>query len=120
MDSWEWNKIAGAVLGTLIFVMVVGIFAEAVYTCPTPAKPGYVVEGVETASSGERKAGRARSKSRCPISRPRIPAADIQEGEKIAQRCAQCHDWSKGGPNKIGPNLYGVVGSAARRRPGRL
>ena len=31
MDSWEWNKIAGAVLGTLIFVMVIGIFSEAVY-----------------------------------------------------------------------------------------
>ena len=31
MDSWEWNKIAGAVLGTLIFVMVVKIATEAIY-----------------------------------------------------------------------------------------
>ena len=28
----------------------------------------------------------------------------------ITERCAACHDWSKSGPNKIGPNLYGVVG----------
>jgi cytochrome c len=27
----------------------------------------------------------------------------------VAERCAQCHDWSKGGPNKIGPNLYGLI-----------
>jgi len=28
-------------------------------------------------------------------------------------RCAVCHDNTKGGPNKIGPNLYGVVGKKA-------
>lgn len=28
-------------------------------------------------------------------------------------RCAMCHDNTKGGPNKIGPNLYGVVGKKA-------
>jgi cytochrome c len=28
-------------------------------------------------------------------------------------RCAVCHDATKGGPNKIGPNLYGVVGKKA-------
>ena len=42
MDSWEWNKIAGAVLGTLIFVLVVKFAAEAIFATPPPAKPGYV------------------------------------------------------------------------------
>jgi cytochrome c553 len=32
-------------------------------------------------------------------------------------RCAACHDATKGGPNKIGPNLYGVVGKKAARMP---
>ena len=40
MDSWEWNKIAGAVLGTLMFVLVVSFIAEAVYETPLPKKPG--------------------------------------------------------------------------------
>ena len=38
-----------------------------------------------------------------------IPAADPKAGAAVAERCAQCHDWSKGGPNKIGPNLYGLI-----------
>lgn len=42
-----------------------------------------------------------------------IPAASTADGERIAQRCEQCHDWVKNGPNKIGPNLYGIIG---RRR----
>jgi cytochrome c len=116
MDSWEWNKIAGAVLGTLIFCMVIGLFAEAVYTVPTPAKPGYVVPGVAATTA-------ASTGPAAPVEEPLpdfasvIPTADLKKGEQIAQRCAQCHDWSKGGPNKIGPNLYGIVGD--KRGEGR-
>ena len=39
-----------------------------------------------------------------------IPAADRAAGEVVAKRCLQCHDWSKGGPNKIGPNLFALIG----------
>jgi len=110
MDSWEWNKIAGAVLGTLIFVMVIGLIAEAVYEVPTPEKPGYVVEGVETASTTSTTPAKPKVEP-LPDFASAIPAADVKRGEKIAQRCAQCHDWTKGGPNKIGPNLWNVLGS---------
>ena len=46
MDSFEWNKIIGAVLGTAIFIFVVRIVAEHIYEAEQPEKPGYVVEGV--------------------------------------------------------------------------
>ena len=53
MDSFEWNKIIGAVLGTAIFIFVVRLVAEKVYEPEKPAKPGYVVEGVvETPAGG--------------------------------------------------------------------
>jgi len=39
-------------------------------------------------------------------------------GAMIAERCAACHDWTRGGPNKIGPNLYGVVGRPRASHPG--
>ena len=111
MDSWEWNKIAGAVLGTIIFVMVVGIIADTVYTVPTPTKPGYVVQGVETASTSTSSEPAKPQYGPLPDFAKAIPAADIKKGEKISQRCAQCHDWAKGGPNKIGPNLWNIVGN---------
>ena len=52
MDSFEWNKIIGAVLGTAIFIFVVRVVAEAIYEPERPAKPGYVVEGVAENPAG--------------------------------------------------------------------
>lgn len=118
MDSWEWNKIAGAVLGTLIFVLVVGLVADAVYEVPAPPKPGYVVQGVQTETASPVQKPAATAEEALPDFAKAIPAADTGEGQKIAQRCAQCHDWSKGGPNKIGPNLYGVLGHPRASHPG--
>ena len=39
MDSFELNKIIGASLGTLLFVMGVGFLAEAIYH-PAATGPG--------------------------------------------------------------------------------
>ena len=108
MDSFEWNKIAGAVLGTLIFVLVVSFATEAIFEVPKPAKPGYIVEGVLEEASASSAA--APAEEALPDFGTVLPAADAAAGQKISQRCEQCHDLSKGGPNKIGPNLWGVVG----------
>lgn len=45
-----------------------------------------------------------------------IAAADPAQGEKVARKCAACHSFDEGGPNKVGPNLYGVVGAALAHR----
>ena len=41
MDSFEFNKIAGAVLGTLLLTMALGLFSGFVFSPPIPSKPGY-------------------------------------------------------------------------------
>jgi len=115
MESWDWNKIIGAVLATLLFVMVIRTVTEIVYEAPMPAKPGFVVEGVQEATSGASTAPAAET---LPDWGTVLPTADVKSGEQVAQRCAQCHDWSKGGPDKIGPNLWGVVGRARATHPG--
>jgi cytochrome c len=128
MDSFEWNKIIGAVLGTVIFIFVVRLVAEHVYEPEHPEKPGYIVEGVvETPAGGGAAA---------PVEEPMpdwgtvLASADLGNGKSLEGRCAQCHDITKGGPNKIGPNLFGVVerprathagfaySSAMKSRPG--
>jgi cytochrome c len=39
-----------------------------------------------------------------------LAAADAAKGQVSLKKCQACHDLTKGGPNKIGPNLWGVVG----------
>jgi cytochrome c len=41
----------------------------------------------------------------------RLAKADAKKGQEEAQICTACHSFEKGGPNKIGPNLFGVVGA---------
>jgi cytochrome c len=116
MDSFEWSKIAGAVLGTLILVLVIKFATDAVFEPAMPAKEAYHVEGVvETASTGPAAA---------PVEEPIpdwgtvLPTADVAAGKAISARCEQCHDIAKGGPNKIGPELYGVEGRPRATNPG--
>jgi cytochrome c len=45
-----------------------------------------------------------------------IAAADPAAGEKVAVKCKACHDFTKGGPNKVGPNLWGVVGGPSAHK----
>jgi cytochrome c len=115
MDSFEWNKIIGAVLGTFLFVWVVKLGTEAFFDVPPPAKPGYVVQGVVEDTSG---ASAAPVEEAIPDWGTVLPTADIGKGHDISHKCEQCHDLSNGGPNKIGPNLWGVVGRPRASHPG--
>jgi cytochrome c len=108
MDSWEWNKIIGAVLGTALFVLAVKFASEAIFENGLPDKPGYVIEGVEVAATSSAEA--APAAEALPDWGTVLASADVAKGHDISHRCEQCHDLSKGGPNKIGPNLWGVVG----------
>ncbi|MEJ1967520.1 MAG: cytochrome c family protein [Rhizomicrobium sp.] len=117
MDSWQFNKIAGAVLGTLILVLVIKFSTDAIFDVEKPAKEAYHVEGVvETASAGGPAAA--------PVEEPIpdwgtvLPTADVAGGKAISARCEQCHDISKGGPNKIGPELWDVIGRPRATNPG--
>jgi cytochrome c len=106
MDSFEWNKIIGAVLGSLIFIFVIKTVAENVYEAERPEKAGYVVEGVVEEGEG---AATAAKPEEMPDWGTVLPAADVAAGKTISSRCLQCHTLGKGEPNKIGPNIYAVV-----------
>ncbi len=66
-----------------------------------PAKMGYVIDGVEA------EGGAAAAVE--PIGM-RMAKAELSKGEAIFAKCKACHTVTQGGPNGIGPNLWGVVG----------
>ena len=106
MDSFELNKILGAVLGTCILMLVTSFAAGAIFAPNKPQKPGFEIAVKEEAAGGEKGAKAAAPE---PIEKL-LQTASVQKGEQAAKKCGACHDFTKGGPNKVGPNLYGVVG----------
>ena len=38
-----------------------------------------------------------------------LASADAAAGEAVFKKCQACHTGEKGGPNKVGPNLWGVI-----------
>jgi cytochrome c len=107
MDSFEWNKIIGAVLGTAIFIFVVRVVGEAVYEPEKPAKPGYVVEGVVENPAGG--AASAPVEEALPDWGTVLAKADVAAGKATSAKCEACHDTSSAKTIKIGPPLFGVV-----------
>jgi cytochrome c len=46
-----------------------------------------------------------------------LASADVAKGQAAARKCASCHSFEKGGPNRVGPNLHDVVGRAKAAVP---
>lgn len=109
------NKILGAVLATGLVIMGVKLGAEAIYHREAPEKAGYHIEVADTGGEG----GAAAAVDTPPDWGTVIPTADIAAGEKTFQtKCTSCHNNANGGPNAIGPNLWGVVGRPVASHPG--
>jgi len=47
-----------------------------------------------------------------------MASATVERGQNTAKQCLACHTFEKGGPNRVGPNLYGIVGRARASEPG--
>jgi cytochrome c len=105
MDSFELNKILGAILGTCLLLLVTSFTASAIFAPNKPQKPGFEIAVKEEAAGGEKAAAAAPE----PIEKL-LQTASVQKGEASAKKCAACHTFAKGDKNGVGPNLYGVVG----------
>jgi cytochrome c len=121
MDSFEVVKIAGAVLAALIVIVGFRVALEIAQEDRAPEKPGYTLPMPKTAGPSDVPPGGAAAVP-SPVDLPAIPAfdaagvaetaasANANAGATIFKKCQACHSGEKGGPNKVGPNLWGVVG----------
>ena len=107
MDSFELNKMAGALLATVFVVMSVRLASDAVFEHGAPEKPGFAIEAAEASAGGEAAGGEPAAVE--PLG-PLLASADVAAGEAVFKKCAACHTVDKGGANKVGPNLYGIIG----------
>jgi cytochrome c len=104
MDSFEFNKIAGAVLGALLFLMGLSIFSSSIFHPQKPKTAGYDLPSAEVASAAAPAAASA-----VPVAEL-LAKADPAKGAATAKAaCGACHNFEQGAAAKQGPTLYDVV-----------
>jgi cytochrome c len=108
MDKWLVNMIAGAVLASLLVIFGTSTFIDIVY--PTGGAPEAPTEiaGAATTEQGGAPGGQDAAPQLSLAAM--LGQASVDGGQGQARKCAACHTFEEGGPNKIGPNLHGVVG----------
>jgi cytochrome c len=111
MDSFEFNKIAGAVLGTGLFILALSITSEMIYEPVEAHTPGYAV-AIED-GPGEGDGGPAGPAVPAEPIAVRLASANASIGESVAKKCVACHTLLRDQAAKVGPNLWGVVGAPA-------
>ena len=107
MDSFEINKIVGAVLMVALLVIGIGKLSDVIFHVEKPETPGYAVEIEEVSAPSSSAKDTAEEKIDIAAL---MAMGDLAHGEKVFKKCAACHSIIKGGKNNIGPALYNVVG----------
>ena len=112
MDSFELNKIIGAILMTALIVIGINKLSDAIFYVEKPKQSAYKIEGVELAPSSSQVSTQVKEVVQLDI-KEILAMGDLSHGEKVFKKCSACHIIAKGGKNKIGPALYGIVGRAS-------
>ena len=128
--SLELNKIAAAVLTAGVVALGTGFVGNLLIQPNAPQEPVYKVAlkedtggggggGSTGGGSGDGGSGSSGSGSsgsgdggeeQAPSLATLLADASASSGEQASRVCAACHSFNEGGPHKVGPNLYNVVG----------
>ena len=99
----RFNTIAGWTLFSGIVALGLSSLSSHYFRADKDQRPetmGYAIAGVVSSSGAA---------AEVPIE-TLLAKADPAKGEDVFKKCASCHTITQGGPNGIGPNLYGVLG----------
>lgn len=117
MDSFEFNKIAAAILVTILLVIGVKEISDIIFHIEKPKQSAYKIAGVEVKAEANSENQKKEETQFNPIT-PLLASASIDEGANVFKKCAACHVVEKGGANKIGPGLWNIVNNKSAASDG--
>ena len=107
MYGFEIHKIITAIIITIIIVLGINKLADIVYNDKVSEDATYKVAKVTETKEISKDDNKAKSGNNIKVF---MNLENIDHGKTVAKKCIGCHSVSKGGSNKIGPALWGVIG----------
>ena len=108
MSGLELNKILASIIFAVLVVTLIGHFGDLIINTEhhDEKETAYKIEVEESSTSN----GSVSKKEEIiePISML-LAGASIENGEKLFKKCATCHNYEKGGANKVGPQLWNII-----------
>ena len=106
------NKIIVSIVLAVILVWGINKITDAIFYIEKPEKSAYQVANLTTTTSTTTtEAGSENSESGNIMAL--FASTSATEGAKVFKKCLACHNIGKGDPNKIGPNIFGVLNRRA-------
>ena len=109
MDSFEINKIVASILLIALLFIGIGKISDIVFHIDKPEVAGYKVELPEGGNGTQISQTKTETVEEINIA-ALLALGSVEHGASVFKKCSACHVVEKGGPNKIGPALYGVLG----------
>ena len=106
------NKIIVSIVFAAILIIGINKIADSIYRVKKPEKSAYRVESV-TAVASTTTSETSSENSETGNIMSLFASVSAAEGAKVFSKCKACHSIAKGGGNKIGPALWGVLGRKA-------
>jgi cytochrome c len=112
--SLEFNKALAAVLTAGIIASGAGVVSRMIYHPDIPEENAYQIDMAAVEEGGDQA---AQEQEQAATISQLLAVANAEAGQTVAKKCAACHTFEQGEPNKIGPNLWGVVGREVASLP---
>ena len=106
------NKIFVSIVLAIILVLGINKITDSIYYVERPEKSAYQVDGIiaaDNTSLAEKSSENLETGNIVAL----FASTSAEEGAAVFKKCAACHSIAKGGANKIGPALWGVLGRKA-------
>jgi cytochrome c len=106
MWSLSTNNVLGGIIAAIALIFIADNIGDLAIPPYEPVVEKQTAEKKATPSKSAEKKADVPAQSLGAL----LASASVDRGKKVAKKCASCHTFNKGGKNKIGPNLFAIIG----------